>query len=343
MARRSKLGPVLERTTQDPKVRAAAASAIVAGGALTVAKVVRDHTEDRPRESGYRFDSGETPSDGISRIACTELDLTIDLLAGVSTDETGESVHQARKALKRLRALLRVSRAAIGEHRYRDENRILRNVGRALSGTRDAQVLLDTLDALGARYDEAVRKGTWSRLRASLAAATAHSDGAGDAVEAGSLLGILSDARGRVANGRLSQVGDAVSLADGFAAVYGRGRRAYRAARSTPSTETLHELRKRAKDLWHGAQLLEPIGAPQLKELKHSGHRLSDLLGEDHDLTILREHAEAHHELVSEIELELLAALTRSRQEALRREALSCAAALYREKPKKLLRRLALA
>lgn len=335
---------MLERATEDPTVRTTAGSALVPGGALTVANAVPDHTGDRPRQHGYRFDAGETPADGIGRIARTELDLTIDLINGISApDESGAAVHEARKALKRLRALLRVSRPTIDERRYRDENRVLRDVGRALSGTRDAQVLLDTLDALGARYDEALRKGTWSRLRASLASATARSDGIVGAEKTGPLLGTLSEARSRVATWQLPQNGRPDSLAGGFAAVYQRGRRACRAANSTPSTEALHELRKRAKDLWHGAQLLEPIGAPQLKDLKQSAHRLSDLLGEDHDLTILRDHAQAHPELVSEVGLELLTVLTRSRQEALRREALSCAAELYRDKPKRLLRRLALA
>ena len=177
---------------------------------------------------------------------------------------------------------------------YREENRTLRDAGRALSGTRDAQVLLDTLDALAARYQEALQAETWSGLRASLADA-ARQSGDVDAEQAASLVEVLSEARARVGDWRLASNGGPESLAKGFARMYRRGRRAYHRASKDPNPESLHELRKRAKDLWHGAQLLRPVAPDQMKQLKRSAHRLSDLLGEDHDFAILREHARGAH------------------------------------------------
>jgi CHAD domain-containing protein len=218
---------------------------------------------------------------------------------------------------------------------------VFRDVGRALSGIRDARVTLDTLDSLTESYKHELREGIWANLRASLAAATEQS-AAVEPDHASDLTGVLSDARGRVDSWPLPQDGGPESFASGFARVYRRGRRAYKAASSQRDSGTLHELRKRAKDLWHAAQLLEPVCPTQMKELKRGAHRLSDLLGEDHDLAVLSERVAHSPELVAGAELELLRALIHHRQEALRDQALVCAGELYREKPKRLLEAVAL-
>jgi CHAD domain-containing protein len=335
---------LLEKSAQDPRLRTAAASALVAGGALAAAKVVREHSDAGRRErlDAYRFDAGESPRDGVGRVAREQLDLTIERLhVAPAEDGADEAVHDARKALKRLRALLRLSRGALDDRRYRHENVVFRDVGRALSGIRDARVTLDTLDSLTESYKHELREGIWANLRASLAAATEQS-AAVEPDHASDLTGVLSDARGRVDSWPLPQDGGPESFASGFARVYRRGRRAYKAASSKRDSGTLHELRKRAKDLWHAAQLLEPVCPTQMKELKRGAHRLSDLLGEDHDLAVLSEHVAHSPELVAGAELELLRALIHHRQEALRDQALVCAGELYRKKPKRLLEAVAL-
>ena len=61
-------------------------------------------------------------------------------VAGNPDRDTG--VHEARKALKRLRALLRLARPALLQQPYRDLDRRLRDAGRRLSPLRDARVQL---------------------------------------------------------------------------------------------------------------------------------------------------------------------------------------------------------
>src|SRR5262245_61916811 len=60
------------------------------------------------------------------------------------------AVHNARKQLKKARADLRLLRTALGSQRYAYENTALRDAARPLTTVRDARVLLDTLDTLGA-------------------------------------------------------------------------------------------------------------------------------------------------------------------------------------------------
>ena len=53
-----------------------------------------------------------------------------------------ERVHEARKALKRLRALLRLVRDELGERAYARESALVRRTGKRLARARDAEVLL---------------------------------------------------------------------------------------------------------------------------------------------------------------------------------------------------------
>ena len=96
-----------------------------------------------------------------------------------------------------------------------------------------------------------------------------------------------------------------------------------------------------AKDLWHAAQLLRESRPKRAKKLARRAHALSDLLGEDHDLAVLRERMDSQPELLQPAERQLLHELVDQRRERLRGQALSCATRLYRRKPGKLRRRLA--
>ena len=55
-----------------------------------------------------------------------------------------------------------------------------------------------------------------------------------------------------------------------------------------PSPENFHEWRKRVKYLWHQVEVLLLIQPEILTEMANELHALSDYLGEDHDLAVLR-------------------------------------------------------
>jgi CHAD domain-containing protein len=123
--------------------------------------------------------------------------------------------------------------------------------------------------------------------------------------------------------------------------IYRRGRRAYRTARRDPNSENLHELRKRAKDLWYAAQILRPASPKRMKRLARQAHQLSDLIGEEHDLALLLERArERRDRFDDEASVAILADLTRRRRDELRQEALRVGKRLYRKKPRKAARPL---
>ena len=63
-----------------------------------------------------------------------------------------EAIHDARKALKKARADLRLLQDGINKTTYQAENADLRDAGRFLSPLRDARSLIEAFDSLHDRY-----------------------------------------------------------------------------------------------------------------------------------------------------------------------------------------------
>lgn len=233
----------------------AASAAVAVGGAIAAGKVAHDLVADRAarkRARRFRLDPEEAASAGIKRVARDQLDFAIGLLDGRHGGKP-EPIHDARKALKRARAVLRLCRIWLGPERFCQENTILRDAGRSLSGVRDAQALLETLDEL--RSDEALPITTWSGFRDALGPeARALERLARDGDERTNVVVALAGVRERIEVWSLPDDGDA--LAEGFELVYRKARRARRRAQRHPAPENLHELRKRTKDVWYAGQLL---------------------------------------------------------------------------------------
>ena len=119
--------------------------------------------------------------------------------------------------------------------------------------------------------------------------------------------------------------------------IYRRTRRAYLAARKEPTDENLHELRKRSKDLWHAAQILTPIAPKMMKTLADRAHRLSDLVGDDHDLAVLSQKAAQRPEcLADEREAAVLQALIARRRGQIQHKVIDLAQRISEAKPQKL-------
>jgi CHAD domain-containing protein len=297
----------------------------------------------KPTLPAYRLAPDESAPDGVRRIARSQIDLAHAQLSGNGEDDIGAAVHEARKAFKRLRALLRLARDELGDDVYRHENETFRDAGRSLSGVRDAAVLVDTLDDLVGRYGDELIEGTFARLRAVLEseARAAHDALDGDREAIAPVLATLEAARDRVAGWPLGASGDGVAiLAPGFERIYRRGRRALRAADNEVSTERLHELRKRAKDLWHAAQVVRPASPKRLKRLGRRAHDLSDVVGDDHDLAVLLDAARQRPEALAPGERGLLVALVDRRRAQLQRAALKRGRRLYARKPRKVAKRV---
>lgn len=238
----------------------------------------------------YRLGDDETVPDAIRRIALGRINDALEHLRGNVDSTPEEAVHEARKDMKKLRGLIRLVRGELGEKVYRRENSAFRDTGQLLSGVRDADVLVATVDKLAERHPNELPADASGGLRQALEAQKPEEDRAAAARQS---VELLEQAWDRVMDWPLEKEGfDA--LEDGLRQVYARGRKAYRAAKDDPSAETLHEWRKRAKDLWYHHQLLQCSWPAVIEPLSDQAHELSDHLGDDHDLAVLAEWAKEH-------------------------------------------------
>jgi CHAD domain-containing protein len=256
------------------------------------------------------------------------------------------AVHEARKHLKKARALLRLARPALGTKAYRRENDALRDAGLALSGARDADVLVQTAAALAEHAAGRLPADPFEQLGAALAAeAAASRAGAGEdgAPQLADVIEALRAAELRVEAWPLDDAGWKQVL-EGVAWAYMRGREAFAVARAEPTPELLHAWRKRAKDLWYHQRLLAPAWPGVLGAQAEEAHVLSELLGDDHDLAVLAARlADGAAPLTPAVDAEraALLALVEHRSGELRAAAAQLGRRVYAESPKAFSRRLA--
>jgi CHAD domain-containing protein len=300
----------------------AAAGAAAAGAAVAAGVAIKRHTGKEPRS--YRFLEEERVPDALRRIARGRIDHALDELRGKTDSSPEEAVHEARKDMKKLRAVLRLARDELGDEVYRRENQCFRDAARQLSGVRDADVMLGTLKGLD---------GSFPELRKAL---KEHHRGAPREDAADEVIATLEAARDRVEEWPLESDGfDA--LAGGLRRIYRRGRRAWQSVEEEPNTEILHEWRKREKDLWYHLTLLRESWPPVLKVTADEAHELSDRLGDDHDHAVLEEWV---HDRFDDETLAGFDQAVAARRDVLQREALDLGRRLYAERPGAFVRRL---
>jgi CHAD domain-containing protein len=321
---------------------AAAGAAVATGAGVAAAKALLDRRRAKSRR--YRLEHDEGVADGITRVAAGRADSAIDHLRGeVEDEEFATSIHEARKDLKKLRSVLRLVRAPLGDPVYRAENERFRDAAQLLSGARDAEVKLETLASLRERYgdrfpeaDLAAFRDALEGERQVLARTSARDNGQSSTVEAAHRI-----EAGRDAIGEWPLEGEGFELIeDGLKRSYRRGRNRFADTAEDPTAENVHEWRKRVKDLWYHLRLIQDARPKKLKKAADQAHDLSDLLGDHHDLAVLREDALGRSGLIAGESLADLEELIERRQEKLVGDATSLAKGIYAEKPKKFIARI---
>ncbi len=275
-------------------------------------------------KTAFELLPGESVPHGIRRIAREQI---VDASERLSDGgDPGAAVHGARKNFKRLRSVLRLAAEPLDRDVRKRESGAIRDAGRRLSGARDSQVMLETLDALTQRYG-LTANGFRTHLTAQHEQAQADLRAARGRLD--EVANALHEAELRIGTWSFSGVETPQRLTPGLGQIYRRGRRCYRRAWRKPTAENLHEWRKRAKDLWYGAQIMHPLAPRSMDKLAAHAHHLADLLGDDHDLAVLRE--EALVRAAPESRADLLK-LVDQRSAELRREAFAVGRHLYRRK-----------
>lgn len=144
---------------------------------------------------------------------------------------------------------------------------------------------------------------------------------------------LLHEARARASRWHLGKDGWS-TVGEGLRRVYRQGRKALQTVQAAPSDTAFHEWRKQVKYLRHQVQLFRPIWPGPLEALTQELHALSDYLGDDHDLVVLRSKLTASGSPLESTSARqvLLANLDRERA-TLQRKALRVGARIYEEPP----------
>lgn len=287
----------------------------------------------------YELTRQQPLEDEVRRVAAEQVD---DVLADLRDSREGddehawhEAIHDARKACKRLRALARLVRGSFDG--YAQENARYRDAARILSDVRDTTAVIETFDDLLAEpYAEQLDEARMAVVRDALTSRRVELTEDLDVDErVGRFLDELHVGRAAVEEWRLDPgalEGDGwQALAPGLGKTYGRARRRMRDAYEQPSTEAFHEWRKRGKYHRYHMELLMPMWPDVLDEREDACDDLGDLLGDEHDLAVLRGVVESERQRFDDADAQLLVAVLDQRRGELQRRARPLGARLFAE------------
>lgn len=236
-----------------------------------------------------------------------------------------EAVHDARKRFKRVRALYRLIQPDDKEFRRRENARI-RDMAQTLSAVRDATALVETIDyladhagspeemaalavaskALTERRDRIASEEHDLPAKMAAAAGTCH-----EAIAALEELDLDDDPR-KTAR-RLEKAWKKQRL---------RAHAALIACEAHATAEAYHELRKCGQTYWMHLSLLNEIWPSAMLAKQRQAKEFVDLLGHEHDLSVLTGLVNENPELFGNGDtLALILGAIIARQQALRQEA----------------------
>ena len=275
----------------------------------------------------YRFRKKSRARE-VHRVAREELEGALKEALTVSDQDRSTAVHEARKHLKKIRALLRLLRPATGKAFYKRENAAMRKAAQTMSSIRDSHVRVQTIKKLTTRRAPPAFGRIQAALAARLRQATEKAENDDWSKQATSE---MEHALVRLEDWPLKRL-KTKSLRSGLKAGYKKARRALAVARRDPTDANLHELRKTVKDLWYHLRLLRGKGPAPVAALTKQLRDLGQKLGDDHDLGMLLA-ARADNPLPNPADWEKLEKAVASRRPRLQRAALRLASKTLIRKP----------
>lgn len=232
----------------------------------------------------YRIEPDEPLASALGRIVAAELDAALAHLARGGGD-VHEGIHDARRAMRRARAAQALVRPRLTDAQWAAASAALREAGTLLSPLRDAQSVVEAVEAhlpdAGLVLDDAAR----TRLLRNLRRRRERIVAAGAPAIASARIAL---ARARAEAALAFDGFRERDLVEGLAAGRRRLDRALAAVDDSGDDETaLHRLRQRARVHWLQLELLVPAWPAVVGALAGEARKLSRLLGDERDLRLL--------------------------------------------------------
>jgi CHAD domain-containing protein len=249
-----------------------------------------------------------------------------------------ETIHQVRRRIKQARATLRLMHDVLPRGRSKRIKLALRCAARPLGRLRDARVLLEALDTV-ARGQNGARSAGVVHMRRTLADDYLKSRASFSRRECRRVRKSLRKGR-KAVPGKLDGGRDARPFVRAVERLYADSRGALEEVRREASVANLHRWRKLTKYLNHEVRLLL-ARSPQLAPFATQLHALTDTLGADHDLAMLRLRVAAgFKDFADPADAADLTARIERKRATLQQEALLRGARLFRVTPEVFARRL---
>jgi CHAD domain-containing protein len=225
----------------------------------------------------------ESVDKDIKRILNDQIGIAKSYMENESDNNFDESIHEARKCIKRIRAVIRLIRDDIGRQNYRKENFFFRDINRNMSELRSINVNIETLVKLNsdrfAGYKALIDH--FIELKEKIVYKLCLEDD-----RLGKVVKMLQEGKKRT-GWILIKNKDFEILFLGLIRVFNQCQRFMILAKNEPSDVNLHEWRKKVKYLYYQLQVLEPVLPEELVTYMPKLDKLADYLGEDHDLAEL--------------------------------------------------------
>jgi CHAD domain-containing protein len=249
-----------------------------------MAKYVK--VEARRRDVAYHFKGRRAVAKQLARVVATEFDKALKEVGGNQIANSTEAVHEARKSVKKIRAVVRLLQRDLGKD-YRIRNRQLKTIAHQLSSLRDVDAAVEMMESVRDRYPRLVTPSIFAAVQRGL---VARKRGTVAHLHPDHLLPRVARALQRLARAtprRIRRVGGYASVRAGMLCAYRRARNAMASVNANPEDARFHSWRRRVKDHWYHVRLLEGLNADadaRARGLK----QLETWLGDDHNLVLLQ-------------------------------------------------------
>ncbi|MDR5011645.1 CHAD domain-containing protein [Agrobacterium fabacearum] len=282
----------------------------------------------------FRIDPNKPFDDEIRRAG---LELIEEAIISLRDQPSGrhEAVHDARKRFKRLRALYRLVARAAPDF-SKEENARFRDIARSLAFAREATALVETVEYLET-FAASTTQGKALRsiatvLRKRRDHAIEHEAGLDEAIAA-AIAGCEEASKKLKAVSLPDELKDVTRLVKtGWAKQRKRARKALADCHEQADVEHFHELRKGGQAYWMHLGLLRRLWPSAMRAKRADTKRLVDILGHEHDLSVLAAFADREPERFGNGErLALLLDAIIQRQQALRGDGLELANEVFSE------------
>jgi CHAD domain-containing protein len=268
---------------------------------------------------------GEPIGEELKIIARLQLETALVELAG--NNVSPEPIHEARTAIKKVRAVVQLASPALGSVRRDFITDRLHEAGMRLSPLRDSEVQVQTLDLL--LEGDSLKPEEFSSIRAGLAD-IAKQRRVNDIRQIPRVMGFLEEALRSVKEWPLDPL-QGKDVRRRIRRIYRRGRSLLEFCNASNDPDDFHTFRKTVKQLWYAIRITSLFWPEQGADFITELGLMGELAGKERDFNLL---AETLRQGPSNKASQRLISIIGEELHKLRRATLTAASTFYEPKPK---------